>query len=563
MPPNPLNSALDPRGLWTDVRRIVSPRLLLLTGILAFLPRGLAAEADVLTRGEREWLAAHPQIRFGYDPDWPPFSFRSPDGHLIGIDADLLTLLSRRLGLQFKIAARADWKAAYAAAQAREIDVLLSTVWTPERAGYFQFSRPYLAFPMAIVSRDDSKTAWSISRLNGKRVAVVADYAITSRLKAESPGALLVIVQSGADSFRTVSQGLADVAVTNLANATFLIQTQGYTNLRVAGLAPDKSEMCYAVRSDWPELVDILNRGIATLTPAEIRAINNRWIKVGYAPAVRWDLLWKVGGPALALALALIAAIGYHNRRLARELAARIRLQTEIEAARDQLKRLNDDKVWLMEMAAHDLRSPLTAMQLLSDLSLKGKAIPAAEALAQLEPQISRMLALLNKLFDVHAIEEGRRPLDSRPLDLGPLAIGAADALQGLAETKQIRVQATGLQNGWKAVGDEVAIRQVVENLLSNALKFSPAGGVVEVSLQKIDQTLSLAIRDHGPGVPESERSRIFGKYAQGSAKPTAGEKSTGLGLAIARSLVEAMGGTIRCEAANPGARFIIVLPAA
>jgi len=541
----------------------VRTRVLLIFGFLSCWPLARAQGTGLLPENEQAWLAAHPHIRFGYDPDWPPFTFRAQDGHLIGIDADILALLGQRLGLSFELVSSADWNGAYAAARSRQIDALLGTISTPERAAYFNFSRTYLSFPMAIVSRDEAPTVWTMAKLDGKRVAVVPNYAVTSRLKAISPGATLVLEPNVAETLRAVVEGRADAAVTNLANATFLIETKGYTNLRVVGLGPTKSDLHYAVRNDWPELVDILNRGIASLTEEEIRAINDRWIKVKYEPGVRWDHIWKFGGAALLAVVALFAAIAYHNRRLARELSTRIRLQKEIEHARDELKRLNEDKVWLMEMAAHDLRSPLTAMQMLADLSLKQRGLPAEEAMAQLEPHIGRMLALLNNLFDVHAIEEGRRPVNARSLDLGELTSGVIRAAQGSADAKVIRIQASGLGEGLRTLGDEVAVRQVVENLVSNSLKFSPAGGTVEIALRKAGDLLRLEVRDHGPGVPESERERIFAKYARGTARPTAGEKSTGLGLAIVRSLVEAMRGQIWCEAADPGARFVVVLPAA
>jgi len=541
----------------------VRTRVLLIFGFLSCLPLGRTQGTALLPENERAWLAAHPRIRFGCDPDWPPFTFRAPDGHLIGIDPDILALLSQRLGLHFELVTSADWNTAYSAAQARQIDVLLGTISTPERAAYFNFSRAYLSFPMAIVSRDETPTSWTMAELDGKRVAVVPNYAVTSRLKVTSPRAILVLEPSVSETLRAVADGTADAAVTNLANATFLIETKGYTNLRVVGLGPAKSDLRYAVRNDWPELVDILNRGIASLSAGEIRAIDDRWIQIKYGPGVRWNRVWKFGGAALLAVVALFAAIGYHNRRLARELSARIRLQKEIEHARDELKRLNEDKVWLMEMAAHDLRSPLTAMQMLADLSLKQGGLPPHEALSQLEPHIARMLALLNNLFDVHAIEEGKRPVNARSLDLGDLVAGVIRAAQSSADAKSIRIQTSGLNDGLRTLGDEVAVRQVVENLVSNSLKFSPAGGAVEIGLRKAGDLLRLEVRDHGPGVPESERERIFAKYARGTARPTAGEKSTGLGLAIVRSLVEAMRGQIWCETANPGARFVVVLPAA
>ena len=537
-------------------------RLLILLG-LGCLLSVLRGQGDLLTPAERSWVAQHAPVRVGYDPDWPPFSFRAPDGHLVGIDADLLEILSQRLGLTFDIIPSSDWTLALKDAEEHKLDLLLSTASTPERAPLFRFSRPYLSFPMAIVTRSDAPANANFSDLAGKRVATVLNYAVSSQLQARSPRAIVIPCASIGASLEAVASGTADAAMTNLANATFLIQTQGLTNLRVVGLPEAHADARYAVRADWPELVDILNRGIATLTRDEIRAIDDRWIHVNYGPPPNRDLVWKIGVPVLLILIVVMAAISYHSRQLARELAARIRLQSEVESARDELKRLNDDKVWLMEMAAHDLRSPLTAMQLLADLSLKQRLIPADEALIKLEPHIARMLALLNRLFDVDAIERGQRPLEIRPLDLGELANGVVRAAHNTCAAKQIEIEVHGTEPRLHCLGDEVALRQVIENLVSNAIKFSPPSSIIRVDLRPAEATVRLEVRDHGPGIPDSERERIFLKYARGSAQPTAGEHSTGLGLAIARTLLEQMHGRIWCEAAQPGARFVVVLPAA
>ena len=107
-------------------------------------------------------------------------------------------------------------------------------------------------------------------------------------------------------------------------------------------------------------------------------------------------------------------------------------------------------------------------------------------------------------------------------------------------------------------------MKQVVDNLLSNAIKFSPPNSVIQVCMQRDTGTYSVLVRDQGPGIPESERHKLFKDFSQTSVKPTAGEKSTGLGLAICKRIMESHGGSIDAESMPAGGSvFRITFPLA
>jgi len=136
--------------------------------------------------------------------------------------------------------------------------------------------------------------------------------------------------------------------------------------------------------------------------------------------------------------------------------------------------------------------------------------------------------------------------------------------LEPVAQRKRITLAAAGLGPVPPVRADAGALREVFDNLLSNALKFSPPDSCITVSLIVWNNHARLEIRDQGPGVPASERERIFTKYTRGTARPTAGERSTGLGLAIARELMAVMNGRVWCEAApGGGAVFVAAVPLA
>ncbi len=516
-----------------------------------------------LTPAEQAWLAAHPHIRLGYDPDWQPFSFTDSEGKPSGIDADVLALICPRLGLHLEMSTARTWSVVYARALAREVDMLVGTARTPEREPYFRFTTPYLSFPVAIITRRDAPFLWSAQDLIGRKVAAARDYAPTLDLQREYPGIQLVFTNTMDEAMQLVARGRADAVVTNLANASFIIKTHGLTDLKIAGMMPHDFELCYAVRPDWPELAGILDKGIASLTPSDLQAIDNRWIRVDYADVVRWDITWKIAaGVVLCLGIA-IALIIARSRRLAYELAQRRRLQLALEESRDRLAQLNEEKIELLRMAAHDLRNPLTAILLGFDLVEQGGLKPEV-ALVRIRNHVEQMMQLMSDLLDNETLEDGRRRLT-----LG--AVSASTVLQEVlvtlgppAERKKICFDTSGVESAPPALADAGALRQIIENLVSNAMKFSPPGRTIWIRLREWSGRVRFEVSDQGPGVRPDEVERIFAKYVRGSAKPTAGENSTGLGLSIVRQLVTAMNGRAWCESVpGKGATFIVVLPTA
>lgn len=173
------------------------------------------------------------------------------------------------------------------------------------------------------------------------------------------------------------------------------------------------------------------------------------------------------------------------------------------------------------------------------------------------------MLDLVNDLLDVSRIEAGKLELDLSEVDLLALIKRNVALNQTLAERKQIRIKLVKDQHEIPRVRVDVSkIEQVLNNLIGNAVKFSPTGSQVEVAIESSEKEILVSIQDEGQGINTDELERLFRPFERGQAQPIQGQKGAGLGLAISKRIVEGHGGKVWAEnLLEKGAKFVFSLP--
>lgn len=229
----------------------------------------------------------------------------------------------------------------------------------------------------------------------------------------------------------------------------------------------------------------------------------------------------------------------------------------------EELQRLNEQKNRFLGMAAHDLRSPLGSIRGFSQFLLEGglDGQTSKEFLQIINTASDEMLSLLDNLLDISQIESGKFDLRIDNADISELVEKRA-ALQKVMAVKKNIVIDIRAEKGLICPMDRERIAQVLDNLISNALKYSPAKTVVRVEAAREGGMARVAVRDEGPGIKESERHKLFGEFQKLSSRPTGGEKSSGLGLAIAKKIVMAHKGEIGVEGNNgKGSVFYFEIP--
>lgn len=243
------------------------------------------------------------------------------------------------------------------------------------------------------------------------------------------------------------------------------------------------------------------------------------------------------------------------------------RLLKEVQDTNEELKRLNDKKNEFLGFAAHDLRSPLSAILGHIDLLLQDireGAIDTASAIKDLETvyhSAKQMVQLITDLLDISAIESGKINLDMRPNNLITILDECERIHHKAAQQKNINLNI--LKDPLPEISfDKERIFEVVDNLLSNAIKYSYPGGQVTVYCELKDSALITHIKDSGQGLSEEDQREIFTSFKRLSSKPTAGESSTRLGLAIVKKIVELHGGKVwLVSQKGAGSTFSFSLP--
>ncbi len=236
----------------------------------------------------------------------------------------------------------------------------------------------------------------------------------------------------------------------------------------------------------------------------------------------------------------------------------------ELAKSNVRLVELNAEKNEIIGIVAHDLRNPVSAMRMTGEYLLEN--LGNTEEVKALSTQIVRsgnhVLSMISNLLDMNRLEEKAFRFVISDIDVFPILSMTVEQYLQHAGNKNITIQLYAEQESYIALADEQALMQVVDNLVSNAVKYSPHGKNISVRLQKYTNAVRIEVQDEGQGISPDEMKKLFGKFVRLSTRPTAGEHSTGLGLSIVKKMVEAMNGKVWCESeVGKGATFIVELP--
>ncbi len=272
-------------------------------------------------------------------------------------------------------------------------------------------------------------------------------------------------------------------------------------------------------------------------------------------------LLTSAGYLGLILFMFVLGLI-FENGR-ARAFAKMQEALGKLASSNELLVTLNREKTEFLGIASHDLKNPLTTIITYAQ-ALEESDDPADVPVVctAIQTAGTQMRDLIVNLLDSNAIEEGRFNLKVEPCKLSDLVAQSVDHNRQNAARKEIALEVDTAVEVW-AKADKSTTVQVLDNLISNAIKYSPFQTTVRITTSSENGEVLLAVKDEGPGIGAEDQAKLFGKFTRLSARPTGGESSNGLGLSIVKKFTEAMSGAVECRSVlGSGATFTVRLPA-
>jgi len=413
--------------------------------------------------------------------------------------------------------------------------------------------------------------------------AVLAFIDVTSESKVQDA------LELGSLDLDATVKSIVDMAIPRFADVAFVYLLDENNTLMRHEVAAADPALEQKVRRMWERypiaaepLYEAIRRGRAQLTPhvteemwryVEDEEQRRTMMDIGLCSIMTFPL--RAGGTSLgAMVLARTSECPYDDSEvavaeaLARRASAaieRARLFDSERRARREAEQASQAKDEFLAILSHELRTPMTTVIGWADLlrlTYDGNDPSITTAIESLRAGALTQARLIDDLLDVSRIITGKLQVEKQRTNLSDCVVSAAEALRITAETKGLTLRVEGDGPVWMAA-DPARLRQIVTNLVANAIKFTPRGGTIDVRVQRHDGTADVIVRDTGEGIAPDFLPHVFERFRQASIGDSRLHTGLGLGLSIVHHLVQLHGGSVRAESdgAGKGATFTVTLP--
>ncbi|KKO16664.1 MULTISPECIES: transporter substrate-binding domain-containing protein [Pseudomonas] len=528
----------------------------------------LQRHLTALTAEEEAWIAANPSVSVLVNTSLAPLTFNDTQHRPSGITLDLLKQISLRTGLHFKPVESPSAQAMVERLARGDAQMIGALGYSTDRSKKLRFTRPYLVSPRVLVTRGDNALPAQAMVLDGQRIALVRGSPQRAVLQQRYPKARMVEVDNPLGLMEAVANGAADVALSSHINAAYYISHVFKDRLRIASVLDDDPAIAaFAVAADQPQLQAILDKALLSIPPEELDQLINRWRITTMVSDSPWRDYRTLALQVLVLSALLLAGVVFWNSYLRKLINQRTEAQHALQAqlalsrglleqlrqAKDDAEQASQTKSTFLATMSHEIRTPMNAVIGLLELALEDSRGGRCDTqtLQTAHDSAIGLLELIGDILDISRIESGHITLQPVPTNLVELVRATVRVFEGNARAKGLHLHSELPAAAIWVLADPLRLKQVLSNLISNAIKFTDRGEVqASLLLPSPTDTNSLAVelnvRDTGIGISPADQARLFNAFVQADG-PRA-RQGAGLGLVISRTLAELMGGSLNLQ---------------
>lgn len=517
----------------------------------------MLAERIELSQAEHSYIERDKAVRIVHPLGDTPFLMGSKVTQGVGILKSLTDAISAKTGLEF------EWVPVRSLTEMlqllKEGKADLSAILAPnaERAEFLNFTRPYLVTSYAVLTRSDSATPQlRLEQMAGKTLAIQNNHALVPYLKATYPDLKFKFVENLQKSTEAVLKGQADALVENLVIARFYAEQTYKNQLQISSsFMPSGARFTLAVPKQQSELYSILDKTLLSIPPDQLALLSD-WSVNAVTPNF-WQSYRQQLIQAAAAFVLIVLAFLFWNFYLRRQVRERQLLLEQVELAKEQALEASKAKSFFLSTMSHEIRTPLHAIigtlelakrqadDKLWDFTAIDIAYDSAQGLKE----------LIGDILDIAKIEAGQLELKPQWLQLQHETKRLYQVFVGMAKSKglYLNYKMDLAFEQYQVELDPLLFKQLLSNLLNNAIKFTPQGGV-DLSLTLLEQQgeqllVLLKVKDTGVGLTSEQREKVLKPFAQlTSSEQISGERGTGLGLSICQTIVQLMQGRLSID---------------
>ncbi|WEK28655.1 MAG: transporter substrate-binding domain-containing protein [Candidatus Pseudomonas phytovorans] len=528
----------------------------------------LQRHLTALSQEEEAWIAAHPSIDVLVNTSLAPLTFNDAEHRPTGITLDLLKQISLRTGLHFRPVESDSAQTMVERLARGDAQMIGALGYGADRSKQLRYTRPYLVSPRVLITRSDSTYPAQTKALDGQRIALVRGSPLRALLQQRYPQARLVEVDNPLGLMEAVAGGAADVALGSHINAAYYISHVFKGRLRIASVLDDDPAIAaFAVAADQPQLQAILDKALLSIPPEELDQLINRWRTSTLVSDSPWRDYRTLALQVLILSALLLAGVVFWNSYLRKLINQRTEAQHALQAqlalsrglleqlrqAKDDAEQASQTKSTFLATMSHEIRTPMNAVIGLLELALEDSREGRCDAqtLQTAHDSAIGLLELIGDILDISRIESGHITLQPVPTNLVELVRATVRVFEGNARAKGLHLHADLPDEPVWVLADPLRLKQILSNLISNAIKFTDRGEVqASLLMPSADEhsslPIELSVRDTGIGISPADQARLFNAFVQADGPRT--RQGAGLGLVISRTFAELMGGSLSLQ---------------